>query len=710
MSKKRASRDRVVDELARTALGKIRKAGGPGINPKQLALQIGLKDKAQRILLYEAIDLLLAQNRIKKGKKGRLKAPKRTSLTTGVIEFISNGNAFLRPENGGTDIFIRNDLSGNSFHGDTVKVKVSGGRNGGRPEGRVVEVVQRSRTTFVGTIGLKRKVYFLIPDDKRIPEYFAIKLDPGKALPEVGSKAVVELLEAGDASNAPSCRILNVLGTAGAHEVEINAIMWEFGLPIEFPPEVEREAAAIPDGVTPKEIKKRRDMRGTTTVTIDPHDAKDLDDALSIKALEGGNFEVGIHIADVSFYIDPKGLIEKEAKARATSVYLVDRVIPMLPEKLSNDLCSLNPHTDKLTYSAIFEMTPAGKVLNRWFGRTVIHCDHRFAYEDAQAVIDGGKHQFKAEVQSLYAISKNLRERRLTDGALEIISKEVRFRLGENGEPLEVFEKITTPANWLIEEFMLLANREVAKKGGSQQGKTRPFVYRVHDLPNEEKIAELKSLLKSFGHRVVVKKGETINHGMNRLLREIKTNEEAPVIQQMLIRAMAKATYSTENIGHYGLSFSHYSHFTSPIRRYPDLMVHRALEHYLKNGKPLNEGDMDLLCKHSSEREKAAAMAERASIRFKQVEYLAARRDEQFAGTINSVTKWGIFVTLDDNYCEGMVSLKDIGGDHYRFDPVKYEVRGQRTGRTFRIGDKVRVEITEVNMQRREVTLAFIEA
>ena len=360
MSKKHASRNRVVDELARTALGKIRKAGGPGINTKQLALQIGLKDKAQRALLHEAIDQLLSQNRIKIGKRGRLKAPRQETLTTGVIEFVGNGNAYLRPAQGGDDIFIRNDKSGNAFHGDTVKIKVSGGRNRGRPEGRVVEVIQRSRTTFVGTIGLKRKVYFLIPDDKRIPEYFAIHLDSGKPLPEVGSKAVVELLDAGNARNPPTCKVLSVLGSAGVHEVEMNAIMWEFGLPIEFPPEVEQEAAQIPNGVTPAEIKKRRDMRATTTLTIDPHDAKDLDDALSVKTLDNGNLEIGIHIADVSFYINPNGLIEKEAKARATSVYLVDRVVPMLPEKLSNDLCSLNPHTDKLTYSAVFEMTPKG--------------------------------------------------------------------------------------------------------------------------------------------------------------------------------------------------------------------------------------------------------------------------------------------------------------------------------------------------------------
>ena len=338
----------------------------------------------------------------------------------------------------------------------------------------------------------------------------------------------------------------------------------------------------------------------------------------------------------------------------------------------------------------------------------MIHSDHRFAYEDAQKVIDGVDHPLKKEIHALYSVSKNLRDERLRSGALEIISKEVRFRLGEKGEPIGVYEKIMTPANWLIEEFMLLANREVAKKGGSSKGKTRPFVYRIHDVPNEEKLAELKLLIRSFGHKVVTKKGETINHGMNRLLKEIRGKEEAGVIQQMLIRSMAKAIYSTENIGHYGLSFSHYSHFTSPIRRYPDLMVHRALEHYLNEGKPLNRAEIELLCQHSSEREKAAAMAERASVRFKQVEYLNARLGEHFAGTISSVTKWGLFVTLDDSHSEGLVPIKDIGSDYYTFDTVRYEIRGQRSGKTFKIGDKVRVELSEVNMQKREVTLAFV--
>jgi ribonuclease R len=707
MSKKHTRKQRVIDELAKTALGVIRKSGGPGINSKQLALQMGLRDKAQKVLLYEAIDKLLSENRIRPGKKGRLKPINGDSEITGTIEFIGNGNAFVRAVKG-PDIFVRRDRTGNAFHGDTVRVKQYGNRKASRPEGKVLQVLQRNRTTYVGTVHEQRKVLFLVPDDKRIPDYFAILPQKTGEPVSPGQKVVVELIDAGNQHQPPTCEVIRVLGNVGDHEVEMNAIMWEYGLPMEFPHEVLAEAEKIQDGATEQEIAGRRDMRKETTITIDPYDAKDLDDALSIKHLDNGNLQVGIHIADVSFYVRTKGAIEKEARSRATSIYLVDRVIPMLPERLSNELCSLNPGVDKLCYSTVLELKPTGKVVNRWFGRTVIHCNIRFSYEEAQEVIDGSPHPLSKEILSLHKVAEHLRSDRMKSGSLEVISKEVRFKLGENGEPVEVYEKIMKPANWLIEEFMLLANKEVAKKGGSQSGKPRPFVYRVHDVPDPEKISELLRLIKAYGYEFKQNPGEDLNLALNRFLKSIRGKEEEGTIQQMLIRSMAKAVYTTENIGHYGLAFTHYTHFTSPIRRYPDLMVHRALEHYLKGGKPLDENELGLLCKHSSAQEKRASEAERASIRYKQTEYLNARLGQEFDGTINSTTKWGMFITLNENHCEGLVPLKEIDGDMYYFDEERYEIRGQRKGKTFRVGDHVRVRIDAVDMQRREVTLALL--
>ena len=671
MSKRNARKERVIDELAKTALGVIRKSSGPGINSKQIAVQMGLRDKAQRILLYEALELLLEQKRIRSGKRGRLKPTQQDQELVGTIEFIGNGNAFVRLAKG-PDVFVHRERAGGAFHGDVVKIKLRGSRKQSRPEGRVTEVVTRKRTTFVGTVQQKNGVFYLEPDDKRIQDYFAINADAKSPDYTAGLKVVVELMGGGDQYSPPTCKVTRVLGAVGEHEVEMNAIMWEFGLPMEFPDEVIKAAEQIKDGATDSEISTRKDLRDVTTITIDPHDAKDLDDALSLQYLDNGNLSVGIHIADVSFYVKNKGAVEKEARGRATSVYLVDRVIPMLPERLSNELCSLNQGTDKLTYSAILELSPSGKVIKRWFGRTAIHCDQRFSYEDAQEIIDGKAHRLAKEVQTLNALATILRKTRMEAGSLEVISKEIKFKLDEKGVPIVVYQKLMQPANWLIEEFMLLANKEVAKRGGSQGGKQRPFVYRVHDNPDAEKISEFKRVIKAYGHKFDMKQGETLNNALNRFMHRIRGKEEEDTIQQMLIRSMAKAIYTTENIGHYGLAFSHYTHFTSPIRRYPDLMVHRALEHYLTGGKPLNADELDLLCKHSSEREKRASEAERASIRYKQTEYLRSRVGQEFAGTVNSATKWGLFVTLNENFCEGMVPLKEMAGDSFFFDDQRY--------------------------------------
>lgn len=718
------------DLLSQTVLAAVRQSGSAGITAQQLALKTNIKDRSKLYLLYEAVDELLGSGKIKSGKKGRYHAGilvvdkhpgkkpgahhadrrdarnEDPNVVEGVLDIVGNGSGYLRLENMDEDLFVHASNLGLALTGDTVRAKVVQHR-GRKPEAKVLEVMKRKRTTFVGTVHRDKGRWYVRPDDQKLNRVFTLRDSDRNGAVE-GEKVVLTLGDWRDQREQPPGVVDRVLGKAGEHETEIHAILAEFGLPYDFPDHVEREAGTIKNGVSAAEIAKRRDVRQITTLTIDPEDAKDLDDALSLRKLENGNWEVGVHIADVSHYVRPGMAIEEEGASRATSVYLVDRVVPMLPEKLSNGLCSLHPGEDKLTFSAIFELNERAHVVNEWFGRTVMHSNRRFAYADAQAIINGGEGEFKDEVLTLHRLAQVLRKERMANGALEVGGNEVKFKLDEKGRPLGVYEKVMAEANWLIEEFMLLANKRVATYVGSlKKGGVHPFVYRIHDEPDEEKIEQLKSLAKSLGHKLEVRKGEELNHAINRLFEQVKGKEEEKIIKQVTIRSMAKAVYSTDNIGHYGLSFDFYTHFTSPIRRYPDLMVHRALQHYLDGGKPLNKAELEVSCKHSSNQERMAADAERASIRYKQAEFLLARIGQSFDGVISGVTSWGLYVELVENKCEGMISLRDMRGDHFKFVEGAFKVVGARTGKTYRLGDELRVTIRAVDMEKRVVDLVL---
>jgi ribonuclease R len=696
-------------DLVQDVLAAVRRSGRAGITSQQLALQLGFRDKSQRYRLFDAIDHLLDDGRIASGKKGRYTVAGGRDTAEGTIDIIASGAGYVRlAATGLDDVYIPQRDTHTALHGDTVLIRLQGGR-GPRSEGKVLSVLKRRRSEFVGTVHRREGRVLVVADDQRIQRPFHIPPAHVNGARE-GDKAIIELGDWKDPRELPAGRVLRVLGRAGEHQVEMHAILAEFGLPLDFPESVVKASEEIPNGVTPEEVARRRDVRAIPTITIDPDDAKDLDDALSVRPLENGHWEVGVHIADVSHYVRPGSVIDMEAANRATSVYLVDRVVPMLPEKLSNDLCSLNPHTDKLGFSAIFELDERAQVKREWFGRTVMRSHHRFAYQEAQAIIDGGEGPFQNEVLTLHRLAQVLRRDRIANGALEIGGNEVKFKLDEKGRPLGVYEKVMGPANWLIEEFMLLANKRVANwVGRPKTGKAKPFVYRIHDLPDPDKVDQLRLLAKSFGHELVTDDAEDLPHAINQLLRDVKGREEENIIKQVAIRSMAKAIYSTENIGHYGLAFEHYTHFTSPIRRYPDLLVHRALAHYLQGGMALDRETLEVSCQHSSRMEKQAADAERASIRYKQAEYLRDRIGQTFEGTISGLTNWGVYVELKENKCEGMIGLRELPGDVYRFDTERYVVKGHRTGRAFRLGDELTVTVRAVDMDRRSVELALVE-
>jgi ribonuclease R len=701
--------------VEQAVLAAVRKSGHAGITSQQLALQLGYKDKGQRYLVYDALEALQEKEQVKAGKKGRYQSTKQRDEAEGVIDIIASGAGYVRlgttPGTGKSleDVFVHGGDTGMALHGDKVEIRISGGRSN-RLEGKVVRVIERRRTEFVGVVHRHQGRLILVSDDQKVQKPFLIPPADENGAKE-GDKAIVGLGEWKDGRDMPRAFVKRVLGRAGEHNVEMHAILAEFGLPLEFPESVLQASQEIADGCTTEEIKKRRDVRSIPTLTIDPDDAKDLDDALSLRKLENGNWEVGVHIADVSHYVRPNTVLDMEAAARATSVYLVDRVVPMLPEKLSNDLCSLHADSDKLSFSAIFELDERARIKDEWFGRTIMRSQQRFAYADAQAIIDDKAPvdvRFKGEVLTLHKLAQVLRKDRMANGALEIGGNEVKFKLDEKGAPISVYEKVMGSANWLIEEFMLLANKRVAAWVGTlKKGGVHPFVYRIHDTPDPEKVEQLRSLAKSFGHTLTFTAEEDLPQAINRLLQEIKGKEEENIIKQITIRTMAKAIYSTDNIGHYGLGFEHYTHFTSPIRRYPDLMVHRAMAHYLAHGKPLDKEALETSCVHSSQQEKRASDAERASIKFKQAEYLLQRIGQTFEGLVSGLTNWGIYVEIRANKCEGMISLRDMPGDLFKFDQAKYTVIGQRTGKRIRLGDEVLVTVRGVDMDKRTIDLAI---
>ncbi|MBI1223281.1 MAG: ribonuclease R [Bacteroidetes bacterium] len=687
-------------------------------NHKQLAARINYQGDRNDIIA--ALNNLVKAEKIGEIERGKYHYIQQMSQVEGRMDITARGSGFLvTDEEGEEDIYIApGDLNG-AFHGDKVLVHLYARRRNKRLEGEVVEILQRARTQFVGMLERQKDFSFVIPDDRRMYTDIFIPNENLNSAKD-GDKVVVTITDWPKKAKNPFGKITLILGQPGENNAEMHAIVAEFGFPLQFPENVLAEAEAIPTEVSKEEIAKRKDLREVLTFTIDPADAKDFDDALSYRKKKNGHVEVGIHIADVSHYVRPGTALDADAYDRGTSVYLVDRTIPMLPEKLSNGVCSLRPQEEKLTFSAIFELDETGKVYKEWFGKTVIFSDRRFAYEEAQEIIENGKGEYSEELKTLNDIAKNLREARFKNGAISFESEEVKFRLDEEGRPIELYKKIRKDAHKLIEEFMLLANRKVAefctpKKSGEgvpKDGKSdKPFVYRVHDAPNQEKLLEFSQFAKRFGYKIKFDSDDQIAHSFNDLLEEVEGKPEQNILQSMAIRTMAKAFYTTKKSGHYGLAFEHYSHFTSPIRRYPDLMAHRLLEIYLNNQKLPKGMDRDTLekqCKHASEMESKAAEAERASVKYKQAEYLKQFVGRVFDGIISGVTDWGIYVELIENKCEGMIRLNSLFDDFYEFDEKQRAVIGKRYKKRYMIGDSIQVIVKKTDPIKRTIDFNIV--
>lgn len=680
----------------------------------QLLRHLDINDRKTKVLVADILDTLEEERQLIKLSNGHYVADTGTHTFVGRLDYVNQRFGFVvLEEEAGTeesrpDIWVDADHIGTAVDGDKVRVSVISGGKGRRVEGQITEVVARKRVDFVGKIQILPKYAFVVPDHKRMYQDIYIPQNKiGQA--KNGDKVIVHITQWGDPERKAEGEVVEVLGKAGANETEMHAILAEFGLPIRFPELVLEEARQISEEITAPEIRKRRDFRSVTTFTIDPENAKDFDDALSIQPLGNGRWEIGVHIADVTHYVQPNTVLEKEAYQRATSVYLVDRVVPMLPEKLSNELCSLRPHEDKLTFSAVFELDEEGKVLKEWFGRTIIHSDRRFSYEEAQERLESGEGDFAREITLLNKIALKLREERFRKGAISFETVEVKFKLDENGSPLAVYPKVRKDAHKLIEEFMLLANKKVAEfvyqRTKGEQKDT--MVYRIHDSPDLDKMQTFSTFVKRFGYSLKVDEKQVAG-SLNKLIEELEGKPEQNVLQSLAIRTMAKARYSTAEIGHFGLAFAHYSHFTSPIRRYPDMMAHRLLQHYLDGGKSVDKELYEAQCKHASEMEKLAADAERASIKYKQVEFMRKMEDREFEGIVTGVTEFGIFVEIIETSCEGLVRMTDLTDDYYELDKDNYRIIGKATGRVISFGDTLKVKVKDTNLEKRSIDLEMV--
>ena len=679
-------------------------------NYKQISKKIGIENQVQKLQVVDLLYDLSAEDIITEADRGRYRLNGLGTIAVGTFARRSNGKNSFLPEDGGTPVFVAERNSKHAMDGDKVKVQLFAKRRGAEPEGEVVEILESKERTFVGKLQVAKGFAFLITESKTLANDIFIpknKLKGGKN----GDKAIVRIMEWPEDAKNPLGEVIDILGSAGQNNAEMHAILAEFGLPYKYPAAVEKAADKIPDTISQEEIQNREDFRGITTFTIDPKDAKDFDDALSARRLANGNWEVGVHIADVTHYVKPDGVIDKEAQNRATSVYLVDRTIPMLPERLCNQICSLRPNEEKLCFSAIFELNNEAMVLNARIGRTIIKSDRRFTYEEAQEVIESGQGDFKEELLALNELAKKLRARRFEQGAINFDRYEVKFEVDEQGKPLRVYFKVSKDSNKLIEEFMLLANRTVAEfVGRPPKGKRKKtFVYRIHELPDPDKMENFATFIRRFGYKLKTEGTKSeVSKGINALLDNVQGKPEENLIETVAIRAMQKARYSTENIGHYGLAFDYYTHFTSPIRRYPDMMVHRLLERYLAGGRSVTQKKYEDLCEHCSNMEQVAANAERASIKYKQVEFMQDKLGMVFDGVISGVTEWGLYVELNENKCEGLVPIRDLDDDYYEFDEKNYCLIGRRKKRQYRLGDPITVKVAQANLERKQLDFQMV--
>ena len=724
----------VVKDITKNIFRILNEDSSKSYNYKQVAAKLKISDTDGKNQIIQKLAELTATKKVLEVERGKFKINADRKYSIGTLDITSNGNGYFISDDYEDDIFIPNNNLGKGLHQDIVKAYVYKIRSGKKMEADVVEILERAKTEFVGVLQKNKNFGFVVPDNNKM--YADIFISENKMNgAEHGDKVQAKIIDWPKNSKNPFGKITTVLGKPGDHNTEMHSILLEYDLPYEFELEVEKEAENLSIEITKEEISKRRDMRKDLTFTIDPKDAKDFDDALSFTKLENGNYEVGIHIADVSHYLEPKTILDDEAYKRATSVYLVDRVVPMLPEMLSNGVCSLRPHEEKLTFSAVFEINKKAEIIKEWFGRTVTYSDQRFAYEEAQSIIencvisdtiqpykmpeaisitDKAYEVTKEVVEAtlkLDELAKILRKKRMKQGAISFDRVEVKFNLDEKANPVGVFFKESKDANKLIEEFMLLANRKVAEYIGFSKGKAtnRTFIYRVHDEPNDEKLASLQNMVRKFGYKINTDTKETTSESLNQLLSDVHGKAESNMIETLTIRTMSKAVYTTQNIGHYGLAFDYYSHFTSPIRRYPDVMTHRLLQHYLDGGDTPKSDKFEEKCKHSSNREELASKAERSSIKYMQVKYMQDHKNEIFDGVITGTTEWGIYVEISSNKCEGMVRIRDIKSDFYVFDDKQHAIIGQSSKKMYQLGDEVKIQVKKADLERKHLDFNLVE-